>query len=179
MPITVSGASLNVPAAAIRFPAQRRAGAQPRLELAFEWPQLTPPRTGRTNSAQPEARPPERIFLSIGGAEGALPLLQRVRTIYSRYVAIPVFAGPAGLSAISFRDGTPYQGEDLLFDPARPQRFLVRCTRASGSTPGTCLLERPLGPAQLAARFPREWLAEWPRLDAGIERLGASLQPGA
>jgi hypothetical protein len=79
---------------------------------------------------------------------------------------------------IRFRDDTPYQGEDLFYDPAAPDRFVVRCTRpGAAAMPGTCLFERRLGEsADVIVRFPRDWLAEWRPLSAGIEKLIARLQ---
>ena len=43
LPITIGGIAFNVPPAAIRFKVQRRPGAQPRVDLTFVWPSLTPP----------------------------------------------------------------------------------------------------------------------------------------
>jgi hypothetical protein len=53
----------------------------------------------------------------------------------------------------------------------------VRCTRASGPTDGTCLLERHVGEAELTLRFPRDWLADWQKLGADIDRLIGGLRP--
>jgi len=78
--------------------------------------------------------------------------------------------------AVAFRYGTPYQGEDLLFDPAAPGRFLVRCTRPKEAARGTCLYERLIGPATVIMRFPRDWLDQWRAVLAGIDRLITALQ---
>ena len=59
----------------------------------------------------------------------ALAPHDRVRSIYPRYLADTQFDGPDGLKVISFKDGTPYQGEDLFFDPAR-SRASLRAARA-------------------------------------------------
>ena len=77
----------------------------------------------------------------------------------------------------SFRDGSPYQGEDLIFDPASPARFLLRCTRAVGSTPAICLHERRIASADVTLRFPREWLGDWRSVAEGIDRLIANFRP--
>jgi hypothetical protein len=50
LPITVAGVAFNLPPAAIRVPAQRRPGAQERVDLVFLWPSLEPP--------DPNAKPP-------------------------------------------------------------------------------------------------------------------------
>ena len=174
LPITVGGVVFNVPPDAIRVPTQRYAGAQARLDLAFLWPDLTPPDPAAKPGA--DAQPLPQIFINITGPRGALPLGERIKTIYPRYTARNAFEGPEGLVGVAFRDGTPYQGEDLFFQPERPEQFLVRCTRTVGITDGSCLLERHVGEAELTVRFPRAWLADWQQLAGGIERLIGSLQ---
>jgi hypothetical protein len=183
LPITVAGVVFNVPPAAIRVPVQRRPGAHDRVDLAFVWPSLEPP--------DPNAKPPapapgqvpvpaqgfERIFVTIAGAGDTLPPEERVVTIYPRYAAAEATAGPGDLTTLAFRDGTPYQGEDLIYDAASPG-FLVRCTRnGAGPTPGTCLYEQRIDAADLVVRFPRDWLSDWRTVGSKIDRLVASLRP--
>jgi hypothetical protein len=176
MPITVGGVFFNVPPAAIRHSAQRRPGAQERLDLAFQWPGLHPPEAKAKPVLAPDLRPAEQLFVSIARPQGTMALQDRIKTIYPRYLAPTAFQGPKGLSGVSFRDGTPYQGEDLFYDPHGVERFLVRCTRDTALTHGTCLLERRAGAAELVVRFPRDLLEEWSQLTDGLEMLLSSLQ---
>ena len=80
---------------------------------------------------------------------------------------------------LAFLDGSPYQGEDLIYDATTPENFLVRCTRnGAGATPGTCLYERRIdNAADMVVRFPRDWLADWQTIAAGIDRLIGDLRP--
>lgn len=171
LPITVAGTLFNVPADAIRFPPQRQPGTHARLDLAFQWPELTPPARDVKPALTAEPQPSAQIFVSIAGPQGALPVGERLKTIYPRYMAAAAFPGPGGLAGISFRDGTPYQGEDLLFHPDRPDHFIVRCTRDGEAMPGTCLLERQFGGTEMTVRFPRPWLESWPAVNESIDRL--------
>ena len=176
LPITIANVAFNVPPAAIRFPLQRRAGMQPRLDLAFVWPALTPPDpASHPPPPSADSRPPDQLFLSIATPQGALPLRERLRTIYPRYAESAAFAGPEGLLGLAFRDDSPYRGEDLFFPGTQPEAFLVRCTRSAGAIEGSCLLERTLDGAEITARFPREWLGEWSQLAEGIDQLIARL----
>ena len=177
LPITVGGILFNVPPAAIRVPLQRRPGAQARLDLAFLWPALTPPDPTLKPAISADPKPADQLFVTIAGAEEALPLTERLKTIYPRYTKPNAFAGPEGLIGVAFRDGTPYQGEDLFFAAERPEQFIVRCTRTLGTTEGSCLHERSIGAAQVTVRFPRDWLADWQRLADGMEHLIAVLRP--
>ena len=172
LPITVSGVTFNVPPAAIRAPVQRRPGAQERVDLAYQWPTLTPPEPTTKSTT-----PGERLFVTIARDDGKLPPAERLKTIYPRYLMGGATDGPNGLVTQPFRDGTPYQGEDLIYQAAAPERFFARCTRAAGPRPGTCLSERRIGGADLTFRFPREWLTQDTTVSAGIERLITQLRP--
>jgi hypothetical protein len=180
LPVTVAGVAFNAPPAAIRLPIQRQAGAHERLDLAFLWPSLLPP-DGRPLSNVPTRGVPkqqsfERIFVTLAAARDSLPPTERVKTIYPRYLQSEAIAGPDGLAMVAFRQGTPYQGEDLIYDSAAPENFLVRCTRngAAGML-GMCLLIRRIGDADITVRFPRNWLRDWRPVAEGIERLIAKL----
>jgi hypothetical protein len=181
LPITIAGTAFNVPPAAMRVPVQRRSGAHERVDLAFLWPSLDPPAANLLapppGGATAAAKTIERVFVTIAAAGDTLAPAERVKTIYPRYTASEAIAGPDGLAVLAFRDGTPYQGEDLIYEAAAPDRFLVRCSRNAGPTPGTCLLTRRIDAADLVMRFPRGWLNAWRVVDGNIERLVAKLRP--
>src|SRR2546421_423922 len=87
------------------------------------------------------------------------PVAADARTIYPRYIAAHPTDGPNGLALRAFRDGTPYQGEDLIYSTDEPDRFVLRCTRnGAGPMLGMCLYERRIEQADLVVRFPRDWL---------------------
>jgi len=117
-----------------------------------------------------------RIFVTIAPNDGIASPAKRLKNIYPRHLARTVNVGPDGLSAVAFLDDTPYQGEDLLYDEAAPDRFLVRCTRDKRATAGSCLYERNVGQALVTLRFPRALLAEWRALVTGTDRLLTQLQ---
>jgi hypothetical protein len=182
LPITVAGVSFNVPPGAMRIPLQRHAGQHERVDLAFLWPSLVPPEPLAETSGAPAASPRaiDRLFVTIASAGDTLPPAERIKTIYPRYVTVDPSPGPDGLVVRAFRNGTPYQGEDLIHDAAAPEGFLVRCSRnGAGPTPGICLYNRRIGRADIVVRFPRDWLTDWRALDAGIARLIDSLRPQA
>jgi hypothetical protein len=177
LPISVGGIAFNVPPAAIRFKVQRRAGAQPRIDLTFVWPSLAPP--DLSVKPKPNDTPDEndRLFITIAAADSTLPPMERLKTIYPRYTETVPIIGADGLSLQGFREGSAYQGEDLIYDPAAPERFLLRCTRQIGSTPAMCLHERRIGGADLTVRFPRAWLSDWHSVADGIDRLIEKFKP--
>jgi len=172
--VVIGGVRFNVPPQAIRAAVQRRAGAQERLDLVYLWPSLDPPDPAAATAGPAER---DRVFVTIATA-ASLPPVERLKNIYPRYTAPDPSPAPAGLSVFGFRDGTPYQGEDLAFDPAAPERFLARCARTINRlTPGTCLYERRVGEADITVRFPRDWLEGWRDVAAGLDRLIEQLRP--
>jgi hypothetical protein len=173
LPIIVADTLFRVPPRAIRIALQRRPGTHERLDLVFFWPMLTPAADPTDDDLAAAAG---RIVVTIAPNDGASAPVDRLKTIYPRYTGPEVGTGPDGLSVIAFLDDTPYQGEDLLFDPAAPERFLVRCTRDRGVAAGTCLYERAAGKATVTLRFPRALLADWRALIGGVDRLQAQLQ---
>lgn len=176
LPIVISGVMFNVPQAAIRMAVQRHPGPQERVDLVYLWPSLMPPEPPGKNGAAPVTA--DRVFVTIAGHAGTIAPTERLKIIYPRYADPEPAAGPDGLALFGFRDGTPYQGEDLLFDHTAPERFLVRCSRDSDAlTPGACLYERFVGNANVTVRFPRDWLPDWRRLAAGFEKLIVQLRP--
>jgi hypothetical protein len=171
LPISIAGVVFNIAPAAIRFPVQRRAGPQDRVDLAYVWPELTPPDSHAVVSMA-------RLFVAIEPAQSAMLPSERLRSIYPRYADTPSASGPGGLVIAAFRDDSPYAGEDLLYDPAAPDRFLVRCDRKNGPIiHAMCLYERPDGTAALTFRFPRDWLDDWPALVDAADRLIEGWRP--
>jgi hypothetical protein len=182
LPVTVAGVAFNVPPAAIRVPIQRQPGAHERIDLGFLWPSLQPPEAAPLPNVPtkglPKAQPFDRVFVTIAAARDSLPPAERVKTIYPRYLEPEPVAGPEGLSMMTFREGTPYQGEDLLYDETAPGNFLVRCSRnGAGPTPGTCLYVRRIGEAEVTVRFLRDWLPDWRSVAGNIDQLIAKLRP--
>jgi hypothetical protein len=177
LPITIAGVPFTVPPAAIRVAMQRRTGAQERIDLVFLWPSLAPPDPAAKPASTEAPQLTDRVFVTIAVSDSTPPPLERLNTIYPRYFAGDPTAGPNGLLLRAFRHETPYQGEDLLYEAAAPENFLVRCTRAIGPATGMCLHERRLANADIIVRFPRDWLSDWRTVASGIDRLIANLRP--
>ena len=177
IPVIVAGVTFNIEPAAIRMAIQRRPGTQGRVDLAYLWPSLTPPDPALHPSPGAPIDPNERLFVIIASGDETLPLMERVQTIYPRYLVAEPVAGPEGLTLRGFRDGTPYQGEELVFEQAAPEHFLARCSKKGVVNSGECLLERRIGKADITFRFPRDWLSDWKSVAAGIDRLMTRLHP--
>lgn len=174
LPVTVAGVTFNVPPAAIRQRVQRRPGVQDRIDLAFVWPSLEAPDPKLTANPAAAADAINRIFVTIAASNTALSPAERVKTIYPRYLESAIHSGRDGLMIHPFRDDTPYQGEELVYDG---RAFLARCSRnSSAGTLGMCLYDLRIGGADLTARFPRDWLDDWRGVAEGLNKLILSLR---
>ena len=176
LPIMIAGVMFNIEPAAIRMSVQRKPGTQERVDLAYLWPSLTPPDPAIKPTVAAPHNPNERLFVTIAGTGGTLPPLERLQNIYPRYLAAAA-ADKNGLTLRPFRDGTVYQGEDLIYEAGAAARFLARCSRQGIGNSGMCLYERRIGDADVTLRFPRDWLADWKSVADGTERLLARLHP--
>lgn len=188
IPVTVAGVLFDVPPAAIREAVQRHPGQHERIDLYFDWPALTPPQPddkpadkepidAENAAAAATAAEAKRLFVTIAGLGAVLPPLERLRTIYPRYIESQAAAGPDGLAILPFRAATPYAGEDLVYIGSSPEQFFARCTRAGRTVPGTCIQERMVDQAEVTLRFPLAWLSDWRNVAAGFDRLIAQLHP--
>ena len=177
LPISIAGVAFNIEPAAIRIPSQRHVGTLAKVDLAYLWPSLRPPDPSLKVIDGKPVDPNERLFVTIAVDDGTLPLKERVETIYPRYMVPEPKTGPDGLTLRPFRDGTPYQGEELVFESDAPTHFMARCSRKGVTNSGTCLMERHIGEAIITFRFSRDWLTGWKTLAAGIDTLMARLHP--
>jgi hypothetical protein len=198
LPITVGGVLFQVPPAAIRATVQRHAGPQERIDLAFLWPSLKAPRPDGEANGQTGGKPLDanvaddetgstaktttggtggRVFVTMTALRSLLPPIERLNSIYPQYVEAKANAGADGLAILPFRAGTPYEGEDLIYVAGNPDQFFARCSRQTGTVPGTCINERVLGDADITLRFPRDWLDHWRDVAASFDHLIAQLHP--
>jgi len=178
LPINIGGILFNVPPMAIREKVQRHSGPQERVDLSFEYPSLAPPGVpGRVSAESVEAVQDtlKRIFLSIAEHHGAMSPDIRLQTIYPRYLEPTITPVADGLTLQPFRDGTPYEQEDLLLGQVDATRFVARCTR-NQETPGTCLAEQRIDGVDLTFRFPRDWLPQWRDVVSAMDRLITQLR---
>ena len=179
LPIVISGVTFNVEPAAIRNGVQRRPGVHQRVDLGYLWPSLAPPDPSAKPTVGAPFDPNERLFVTLSSGEATLPLMERVQTIYPRYLVPQPVAGFPGLTYRGFRSDSPYQGEDLVFESNAPEHFLARCSRKGVTNSGVCLLERRIGNADITFRFPRDWLTDWEHVAKSVDELIARLHPAS
>ena len=80
---------------------------------------------------------------------------------------------------LPFRQGTPYQGEDLIYDADGAGQFpgALQPQRRRRRRPACACYVRRIGEADVTVRFLRDWLADWRPVAGNIEQLIAKLRP--
>ena len=158
LPIVISDVLFRIPTAAIRQKMQRRAGTQERVDLAFLWPSLEPSAPTYDAHADPAVSAAPRLFVSIAANPTGMTPIERLKTIYPRYLEAGKAAGPPGLdnNTVPRRHALSRRGIVLRYEA--PERFITRCTRDVGPAQGNCLYERFIGSDVITVRFSRAWL---------------------
>ena len=113
LPVSVGGVSFNVPPGAIRFKMQRKPGAHPRIDMTFVWPSLTPPDPAIKPLPTDTPDVNDRLFVTIAATDATLSPMERLRTIYPRYLdAAPVVGRRAQHPGVPRRHRLPGRGPD-------------------------------------------------------------------
>ena len=175
IPVSVGNTFFNIPSHAFRRHVQKQSGPQESIELSYNYPSLSVPSAPKhvsVDNFDPNAQPIDRIFVTISAHHDIMSPEIRVSTIYPRYLNDAAASEHDGIVTRPFRDGSPYEGEDLFVGTT--PALVARCTR-DGDTPGMCLSERRISGADITFRFPLKWLAQWRDLAGAMETLATHL----
>jgi hypothetical protein len=120
----------------------------------------------------------EPVFITTAPADGSLAPAERPSVLYARFVAADARSAPGGLIRRRFRDGTPFEGEDLAVAAPDGRAFWARCPSAgSPAEPGgRCMTEMRFGDTDVQVRFAPALLHRWELLASGVQLRFA---PGA
>ena len=156
-----------------RFPAGRAGGHLDRLDIAATFPALEP--AGNASAALDKAA---LVFLSIGPAERKVAPADLMSLLYARFLESDVLQTEEGLLKRAFHDGSPYDGEDLYFDPPEGRAFAARCARPTtppDGLPETCIAAFRESGADVEMRFTSALLPHWEKLAEGARGLARSM----
>lgn len=114
----------------------------------------------------------EPIFITAVPADGSLAPAERPSVLYARFVAADARSAPGGLIRRRFRDGTPFEGEDLVVAAPDGHAFWARCP-SLGAPPdpaSRCLTEMRFAGTDVQVRFSPVLLPRWELLASGLPR---------
>lgn len=134
-----------------------------------------PPEAGRLDLAIPFAdagRGEERLFVTATPAEGTAEATSRLGPHHARFLSAVARSHPSGLLQRRYRDGTPFEGEELYVSPPDGALFAARCapTKSDAEDGAACLAELRLGGLDLRVRFPQSRLESWEAILATLRR---------
>lgn len=196
MPLHVSASQpprADAAALVVDFPVALAAGvmlacAAVAMALGAYWvtrPTTDPPIESATRGAPGALRVPwsafagdgvayanELVFITTAPADGSLAPAERPSVLYARFVAADARSAPGGLIRRRFRDGTPFEGEDLVVAAPDGRAFWARCPGAGSPAEagGRCMTEMRFGDTDVQVRFAPALLQRWEILAGGVQR---------
>ena len=113
----------------------------------------------------------EPVFITALSADASLAPAERPSVLYARFVAAEARSAPGGLIRRRFRDGTPFEGEDLVVAAPDGRAFWARCATSGSRNEGaSCLTEMRFGDTDVQVRFSPALLPRWELLASGVQR---------
>lgn len=175
--IVIGNNVLAVPANAIRFDKARHDGVASRLDIYLRWPDME----GYTATARDDfnngGASRRILFVSFEQRMMSRDMSGRFAPIYSSLIKLPGTPGPGGLMLYEFTEKSGYMNE-VLAVATRPgmDPFVARCLSGQSAEESLAPCERDIhlgDDLSLSYRFPREFLGNWPELEAGINAKAA------
>lgn len=175
--VVIGNNVLALPANVIRFDKARRDGVTDRADLYLRYPQMD----GYSAAARDDfnnARGQRTIlFLTFEQQAMSRDMSGRYAPIYSSLIMQPGKSGPGGTTFYDFSEKSGYLNETLAV-AQRPGRepFVARCLAGPSAEQSLAPCERDVLVGErlsLTYRFPKEFLADWPALDAAVLAFAA------
>ncbi|HEY8579009.1 MAG TPA: hypothetical protein VIL72_03930, partial [Beijerinckiaceae bacterium] len=111
----------------------------------------------------------DRLHVTLLRTDATLDPAERFEKLYARFLQAEAPSPAPGLTLRRFEAGSPYENEELFFNPPEGRLFAARCLRtAEGEPPGQCLADLRVGRVDVRLRFARRWLAAWDRMTAAV-----------
>jgi hypothetical protein len=176
--VVIGNNVIAAPANAIRFERQRNNGVAARLDLYFRYPQMD----GYSHAASADfnnaGSEKNIIFVSFEPRMMSRDMSGRFEPIYRSLIVEPGASGPAGLDVYQFSEKSGYLNEVLVVGGRGDDNpYVARCLTGASAEESLAPCERDIqlgDELSLSYRFPKEFLADWQRLDAAV--LGKARQ---
>lgn len=168
---------LAVPANVIRFDKARRDGSAERLDLYLRYPRMDGYSTAARDDFNNARGKRTILFLTFEEQAMSRDMSGRFGPIYSSLIAQPGTPGPAGSMIYNFIEKSGYLNETLVVAERPGQEpFVARCLAGASAEQSLAPCERDVLVGErlsLTYRFPKEFLAQWPALDATVLAFAA------
>ncbi|WP_421913263.1 hypothetical protein [Mesorhizobium sp.] len=170
--IVIGNNVIAVPANAIRFAQARRDGIASRLDLYLRYPEMDGYSEAARDDFNHTGSAKKIIFLSFEQQMMSRDMSGRFAPIYSALIVQPGRPGPGGTTVYAFNEKSGYVNEVLVVGE-RPGKdpFVARCLGGPNADESLAPCERDIHVGDnlsLTYRFPKEFVGDWPTLDAAI-----------
>jgi hypothetical protein len=174
--LAVGAEELLIPGNMLRSERTRRGGPVERADLALHWPNLEGYSDALADAFRDDGANAPIVYATISTRDEALDSTGRLDEVYSRFFVDKPLPGPAGLVGRRLSAESGYGGEIVYFMPSEPRPFVARClAEATPEVPATCLRDVNFGRGlSVLYRFNKDLLADWRRLDTGMQKLVGS-----
>ncbi len=170
--IIIGNNVLAVPANFIRFDKARRDGSTDRLDVYLRYPKMDGYSAAARDDFNNASGRRTILFLTFEEQAMSRDMSGRYAPIYSSLIARPGVPGPAGTMIYDFSEKSGYLNEKLVVAERPGQEpFVARCLAGPSADQSLAPCERDVlvgDRLSLTYRFPKEFLAQWPALDAAV-----------
>lgn len=176
--LRIGSVGLRVPPPYLRKREDIAGGQTSELQLALDARTFgPPPRLEPLAPDEPEAMA-DVVHITLTPPDPAVEPADRMARLYGRFLESDTGASLAGLERRRFEPGSPYEGEDLYFNPPEGRLFAARCLRTKdGQPPGQCIADMRISGLDVRLRFARRHLEHWDHLTTGvIGRVGGMMR---
>jgi hypothetical protein len=170
----LSETRLTIPYDYFRFEHARLGGSLSEIDLAADARTFRPARLQsrfKPSAADPMA---QTLFLTLIPSAGNISPAERTTRLYTRFLQPDGWSHPRGLIMRRFKNGSPYQKEDLYMAPPEGRRFAARCPQPRKTPDGLtdiCMAEFRIEGIDVRLRFAADLLSDWERLLQGTQGL--------
>ena len=177
--IVIGNNVLAVAGNVIRFEHARRDGVASRLDLYLRYPLMDGYSRAASADFNNEGQSRNILFLSFEPRMMSRDMSGRFAPIYSALITQPGAPGPGGTTLYAFTEKSGYLNEALAV-ARRPGQdpFVARCLSGPSAALSLAPCERDIHVGDglsLSYRFPKEFLADWPTLDAAVVAEAAQI----
>ncbi|WP_019170403.1 hypothetical protein [Pseudaminobacter salicylatoxidans] len=175
--IVIGNDVLSVPANAIRFEKARHDGVASRLDLYLRWPDMDGYSQAARNDFNNAGGFRHILFLSFEERMMSRDMSGRFAPIYAALIEQPGMPDKGGVTLYDFKEKSGYVNE-VLAVATRPgdTPLVARCLSGPAAEESLAPCERDIHLGRqlsLTYRFPREFLPEWPQLEAAVRAKAA------
>jgi hypothetical protein len=170
----LSETRLTIPYDYFRFEHARLGGSLSEIDLAADARTFRPARLQsrfKPSAADPMA---QTLFLTLIPSAGNISPAERTTRLYTRFLQPDGWSHPGGLIMRRFKNGSPYQKEDLYMAPPEGRRFAARYPQPRKTPDGLtniCMAEFRIEGIDVRLRFAADLLSDWERLLQGTQGL--------